>query len=107
MGFHAGHLSDNDRTCAPHRWDKQAFPAGAVADTGVKGDGYDAAQAASVWNQSIDGYVKLVLLMDGHGPATIAVPSLISPAQRQLGARSGAWRPSALVTGSGGSGRTR
>ncbi len=30
------------------------------------------------------GYVKLVLLMDGHGPATITLPSLISPAQRQL-----------------------
>ncbi len=30
------------------------------------------------------GYVKLVLLTDGHPPTTITFPALISPAQRQL-----------------------
>jgi hypothetical protein len=30
------------------------------------------------------GYVKLCLLVDGHAPATITLPALISPAQRQL-----------------------
>ncbi|MDQ5854108.1 MAG: ParM/StbA family protein [Chloroflexota bacterium] len=30
------------------------------------------------------GYAKLVLLTDGHAPATITLPAVISPAQRQL-----------------------